>query len=71
MLTLNIDSLDADIKIIVQSVRYQTLERQKDQLAAVQDEDAAEAYADEEVEAAYAAATTPPCSRSRMPVQRG
>ncbi|EMS59855.1 hypothetical protein TRIUR3_07887 [Triticum urartu] len=48
MLTLNVDSLDADTIIIVQSVRHQML--QKDQLAASDAEDA---------EAAYTAATTP------------
>ena len=31
MLTLNGDSLDADARIIVQSARYQMLQRQKDQ----------------------------------------
>ena len=40
--------------MFVQSVRYQMLERQEDELAAVEDEDAAEA------EAAYAAAMAPP-----------
>jgi hypothetical protein len=60
MLTLNVDSLDADSRIIVQSVRYQMLERQKDELAAAEDEDAAEAEVDADAEAAYAAATAPP-----------
>nr|XP_020163051.1 glutathione S-transferase T3-like [Aegilops tauschii subsp. strangulata] len=41
MLTLNINSSDADARIIGQSIRYQTLERQKDQLAVAQDEDVA------------------------------
>ena len=45
MLTLNIDSLDADARIIVQSARYQMLERQKDELAAAEDEDTEAAYA--------------------------
>ncbi|KAM3367860.1 hypothetical protein ACQJBY_016419 [Aegilops geniculata] len=34
MFTLNVDSLDVDARIIVQSVRYQMLHRQKDQLTA-------------------------------------
>ena len=53
MLTLNVDSLDADARMIVQSVRYQMLQRQKDQLIAADNEDVAQA------EAVYAAATTP------------
>ena len=60
MLTLNIDSLDADARIIMQSVRYQMLERHKDELATTQDEDAAEVEVDAEAESAYAEATTPP-----------
>ena len=54
MLTLNIDSLDANARIIMQSIRYQMLKRQKHELTAAEDKDAAEA------EAAYAAASTPP-----------
>ena len=49
MLTLNVDSLDADARMVVQSVCYQMLQRQKDQLAADDSEDVAEA----EVEAVY------------------
>ena len=56
MLTLNVDSLDADARMIMQSVRYQILQWQKDEWAAAEDDDAAKADA----EAAYAAATTPP-----------
>ena len=41
-------------------VRYQMLQQQKDLLAAADGEDATEAYADAEVEAAYAAVTAPP-----------
>ena len=51
MLTLNVDYLYADARIIVQSVSYQMLQRQKDELAAVDYEDMAEA--------AYAATATP------------
>ena len=41
MLTLNVDSLDADARMILQSVRYQMLQWQKDQLAVAGNEDAA------------------------------
>ena len=58
MLTLNVDSLDADARIIMQPVRYQMLQRQKDQLTGAENEDAVEPYM--EAEAAYAAVTTPP-----------
>lgn len=57
-------TLDANARIIVQFVCYKMLHRQKDQLAATKNEDAAEAYANAdasaEAEAAYAAETTPP-----------
>jgi hypothetical protein len=58
MLTMNVDSLDADARMILQSVRYQMLQPQKDVFAAAVYEDAADAEA--ETEAAYAAATAPP-----------
>ena len=51
MSTLNMDSLDAHARMIVQSVRYQMLQRQKDQLAAAENVDAAEADAEEDAEA--------------------
>ena len=60
MLTLNIDSLDVDARIIVQFVRCQMLEGQKDELAAAEDEDVMEAEVDADAEDAYAAAMTPP-----------
>ena len=50
MMTLNVDSLDAGARMIVQSVCYQLLQRQKDELT----------EADADTEVAYAAATTPP-----------
>ena len=53
MLTLNINSLDADARMIVQSGHYQMLERQKDELVTVADEDAVEAEVDADTEAAY------------------
>ena len=49
MSTLNVDSLDADTRMSVPSVRYQMLQRQKDELT----------EADADTEVAYAAATTP------------
>ena len=62
MLSSKVEYLDADTRMIVQSIRYQMLQRQKDQLAVADNEDAAEEYvdADVEVEAAYAEATTAP-----------
>ena len=60
MLTLNIDSLDVDARIIVQSVRYQMLEWQKNQLTTAQDEDATEAEVDAHAEATYVAVAAPP-----------
>ena len=55
MLILNLDSLDAHARMIVQSVHYQMLQRQKNQFIAAGDEDEAEA----DTEVVYAAATTP------------
>lgn len=55
MLSLNVATLDADARMIVQSARYQMLQRQNDELIGADNEDTAEA----EAEAAYAAATTP------------
>ena len=57
-MTLNVDSLDADARMIVQSVSYQMLQRQKDVLAAAEDEDAANADAD--AKAVCAVETAPP-----------
>ncbi|KAI5001090.1 hypothetical protein ZWY2020_011049 [Hordeum vulgare] len=57
MLTWNVDSLDADARVIMQSYWYQILQWQKNELAAATDcEDAPESA--EEVP--YAAAITPP-----------
>ncbi|KAI4986284.1 hypothetical protein ZWY2020_018914 [Hordeum vulgare] len=56
MLTLNTDSLNVDARMIMQSVRYQMLQLQKDQLTAKESEDIEEMDA----EAIYAdAAATP------------
>ncbi|KAI4967841.1 hypothetical protein ZWY2020_002760 [Hordeum vulgare] len=57
MLTLNVESLDADTKMIMQSIRFKMLQRQIDQLIVADTEDGAER--DVEVEAAYAPLTTP------------
>ncbi|KAE8792337.1 putative UDP-N-acetylglucosamine--peptide N-acetylglucosaminyltransferase SPINDLY [Hordeum vulgare] len=54
ILALNVESLDADARLIVQSVLYQMLQRQKDELPTTGYKEAAKA------EAAYAAATTRP-----------
>ena len=53
MLSLNLDSLDADARMIVQVVRYKMLQRHKVKLEAADKEEEAEA------EAAYTPATTP------------
>lgn len=43
MLTLNIDSLDANARVMTQSVRFQMLQREKYALVAADYEDATEA----------------------------
>ena len=59
MLSLNLDSLDADARMIVRVVRYKMLQRQKVKLEAA-DKDGEEATEKEaEAEAAYAPATAP------------
>ncbi|KAI4998601.1 hypothetical protein ZWY2020_053943 [Hordeum vulgare] len=60
MLTLIVDSLDVDPSVIVQTYRYQMLQRQKDELAVVDYEDAMDADAEANEEVAYAVATTSP-----------
>ncbi|KAI4985821.1 hypothetical protein ZWY2020_018451 [Hordeum vulgare] len=57
MLTLNVDSLDVDARVIVQSYRYQMLQRQKDKLRATTDYENAAKVNEKD---AYAAATTLP-----------
>ncbi|KAE8802016.1 udp-n-acetylglucosamine--peptide n-acetylglucosaminyltransferase spindly [Hordeum vulgare] len=59
MLILNVNSLDADARFIMQSYRYQMLQRQKDELTAAVDYDYEDAAEADEV-AAYAATTIPP-----------
>ena len=55
MLTLNLDALDADARMIVQSVRYQMLQWQKNELIAADNE----AEVDGGAEVAYAPTMTP------------
>ena len=58
MLTLNVNSLDANARINMQFVRYQMLQRHKDELVAADYEDAADV--DTKAESAYTVAMTPP-----------
>ncbi|KAE8813255.1 putative UDP-N-acetylglucosamine--peptide N-acetylglucosaminyltransferase SPINDLY [Hordeum vulgare] len=56
MLSLNLKSLDADTRIVVQTIRYKMLQRQKDELEAPDKEK--EQATGEEEEASYAADDT-------------
>ena len=58
MLSLKVESLDADARMIVQVVLYKMLGREKDDLE-VADKEEMEAAEEEEAKAAYTAATTP------------